>query len=404
MDADRSVGDVDTRLQAMEAKLAAALNRIDELERQPVAPAAPPIARAVVPSAPVVDGPPSTFDRRRAIRTGVVAAGAAAAGMVLGNAEPAAATNGDFLKVGTHNEASFFTRLTVRGAANQVGLQITDDDNDGSPAYYSALWLQAGKSQFTNGLEVSSYAKRGAVIRMYELDQDGVALDLQYTNGVGIKAVGETGYTGQFWSTSGTGLYVQSNTGNGAIIYGYNYQLLLSAIAGRPAPTTDATTHYAGEFIRDSANDMWFCIGTGTPGKFVKLAGPATAGSMHVLPAPARIYDSRPGTQPTAIGPKTQLTGNVARVLDVTANSSGVPVGAKAAVITVLLVNAAQANGNFTLWSNGVTRPSGNTMVWGAGSGRYTTLALTAVDATGKIQVAASNPTDIVLDVVGYYR
>lgn len=40
---------------------------------------------------------------------------------------------------------------------------------------------------------------------------------------------------------------------------------------------------------------------------------------------------------------------------------------------------------------------------WGAGPGRYTTSAITAMDANAKIQIAASTCTDLVFDIVGYY-
>ncbi len=118
-----------------------------------------------------------------------------------------------------------------------------------------------------------------------------------------------------------------------------------------------------------------------------------------------RVDDSRVGSQP-AQGPKTKLPGNVGRVIDCTVNDSGVPAGASAVALTVLLVNATNGSGNMTVWANGVARPAANTMVWGAGAGRWTSSTIAALDGSAKIQVAASANTDLVLvlAVVGYYR
>lgn len=68
------------------------------------------------------------------------------------------------------------------------------------------------------------------------------------------------------------------------------------------------------------------------------------------------------------------------------------------------MVNTAAGNGNFTIWANGATRPKANNMVWGGTLGRYSSLAVTAVDGAAQCQVQSSHRTDFVLDVVGYYR
>ena len=81
-----------------------------------------------------------------------------------------------------------------------------------------------------------------------------------------------------------------------------------------------------------------------------------------------------------------------------------VPAGATAALVTILLVNAATSAGNATIWANGVARPSANSVVWGGTAGRFTATALTALDSQARVQVNSSQVTDLVIDVVGYYR
>lgn len=130
-----------------------------------------------------------------------------------------------------------------------------------------------------------------------------------------------------------------------------------------------------------------------------------TSGQFHVLPSPARIYDSRPGTWPSDVGPKAKFAVNDIRVFDVKANNTGVPVGATAALLTLLLVNAnPSVQGNMTVWANGVGRPLSNSVVWGGTAQRFTATAVTALDASGFVQVHASQTTDLVIDVVGYYQ
>jgi hypothetical protein len=149
---------------------------------------------------------------------------------------------------------------------------------------------------------------------------------------------------------------------------------------------------------------VYRAVADGTPGTWRKIGGPATAGAFHVLPAPARIVDTRPGGVPTSVVPKTPLAAGSTRVYDLKVNSSEVPAGATAALITVLLVNAANGNGNMTLWANGVAKPTANTVVWGAGAGRWTATDVSALDSQARAQVNVSAQTDLVLDVVGYYR
>lgn len=112
----------------------------------------------------------------------------------------------------------------------------------------------------------------------------------------------------------------------------------------------------------------------------------------------------RPGGVPTSVVPKTPLAAGSTRVYDLKVNNSGVPAGATAALVTVLLVNAANGNGNMTVWANGVVKPTANTMVWGCRDGPWTGTAVSALDSQARVQVNVRAKTDLVLDVVGYSR
>jgi hypothetical protein len=245
------------------------------------------------------------------------------------------------------------------------------------------------------------------------LSATGTALSAQVMNassaGTALDAgTGGTGYAGHLAvtntaSTADVLNISHQGPGRGARITTNQAQLLLLPRTGdRQPPATDSVAHLRGELLSDGAGSLWCCVAGGTPGTWRKVSGPTAAGALHVLPLPVRVYDSRSGTSPS-VGPKTPLAANTARTLDVTVNSSGVPVGATAVMANLLVVNAVSGNGNLTIWANGVAKPNANNMVWGGSTGRFSSLALTAVDAAARVQVEASIQTDFVLDIVGYH-
>jgi hypothetical protein len=123
---------------------------------------------------------------------------------------------------------------------------------------------------------------------------------------------------------------------------------------------------------------------------------------LVVLPTPVRVYDSRPAGMPN-VGIKTPLTPGEEREIDLKANGSKVPAGATAALLTILLVNAENGDGNFTVWRNGLAKPAANTLVWGPTGGRHAITAVTALDGAARCRVSASLGTNLVIDVLGYY-
>ena len=514
---------LEREVQELRVLLGAALARIDDLD-QTIArsgPAPSTVVPAIAPTSPapaVAEGAGEVgIDRRRAIKGAALAAGAAAAGLVLGDARPAAAANGSNLVVGVNtNSATSQTVLTVSDSSIHHGVIVSEgalpaasatagvagsargtvftsgvyghgiNDAFGVYGYTSGSgnavhgWANTGAGVYgtsgsgpgvtgennsTSGVGVNGVSSFGTAAKGTTNQGTGVAgvansgtgVKGTSTGGIGVQGItssnvgvagsAQTGTGVQATSTSGTGLAAtggvfgitaQSNgdgtraavvaysptdakgisveTEGGAIMSGLSssgggisvsapkYNLRLLPGESRSAPTADGFAHAAGDIVETSAGELWVCVANGTPGTWRKLASPAAAGAFHVLPAPARIYDSRPGSSP-AQGPKSKLpAGGAGRPLDCTVNSSGVPIGATAVSLTILLVNAANGNGNVTVWANGAAKPVANTMVWGAGSGRWTTSTISALDAAGKIQVAASAETDLVVDVVGYYR
>ena len=361
---------------------------------------AAPSAAATEGGAAEVARPSGAMSRRAMLAT---AAGLTATGVaVVAGATPAAAANGDAVVIGQARTGTATTSLTstiASGAAFVVENPSTETSSgiyarNGASSGIAASGAVIGDSAARPGVSGGSSTSTGVrgVSASVSLSQAGV---------LGLATAGGIGVLGS--STTGIGVLAQSSSATAAQISGGRVDVYFSRATFRGLPTEDAYAHRVGELVRDTDGTLWYCTGNGTPGTWRKVTGRETAGSFHVLDAPARIYDSRPGSLP-AVGSKTPLTSNVARTLSASVNSSGVPADATAVSVTVLLVNAFNGNGNFTMWANGAAKPAANTMVWGAGSGRYTAFAITALGANASLQVAASAKTDVVLDVVGYYR
>jgi hypothetical protein len=130
-----------------------------------------------------------------------------------------------------------------------------------------------------------------------------------------------------------------------------------------------------------------------------KLAGPATAGALHVLPVPVRVYDSRPDEAPTG-GTKSPLQPNRSRTVDVTRSKSGVPTEARAVLITLTVTNTA-GPGYVTAWPSG-TWPGTSTINFSTAQSIATTTVVGLDGATFLVQ--SNTSTDVVVDVVGYYQ
>ncbi len=156
-----------------------------------------------------------------------------------------------------------------------------------------------------------------------------------------------------------------------------------------------------GELYVDAAGDWWGSV-TNDPTTAVwrKLAGPSTAGQLHVLPAPVRVYDSRPGELP-ATEPKVQTQVNVARTIDTTLSASGVPQSAAAVLITLTVVGPASA-GFASAWPSGAF-PGTSTINFAPGQNIATTTTV-GCGPLGTIQILSNSVLDFLVDVIGFYQ
>jgi hypothetical protein len=231
--------------------------------------------------------------------------------------------------------------------------------------------------------------------------------------GMGVSGGSEGGYAGVtgIGRDGALGAAFVSLGSIGTRTAGTQAQLSLHSldVPAMAPPVSRDDAHEAGEIYFDDEQTFWVCVADGTPGTWVRLAGPATAGAFTVLPSPVRVYDSRPGATPTDVGPKTKLTAFQPRQgVALTTNTSGVPTDATAATISVTVANTAGGSptnpGYLTVYPSDTAWPGTSNLNW------TTPDAITAVTTTvglgpdATIAAYASHACDLIIDVIGYHR
>lgn len=361
---------------------------------------------AMVPDASDAEAASAGSLPRRKLLSGLAAAAAGGAVLTILDASPAAAAESfagpvNVAQTTTTGNAFQVNQInSYNGAAALFNNAVPASGAINSAAYGAAAIGPNGMSARAarEGIGLSASSATGTAVKA-SLDAgappSSAAIQASTSNAIGMKV----DVAGQ-----GTAIVVSSAVGRGVIATSPRSQLTLRPYFPTAGPPTEEFgAAVAGELQVDGSGILWYCVAAGNPGTWRRLSGPTAAGSLHLLAAPARVYDSRPGTTPPN-GSKTKLPAGGSRTLALTVNSSGVPSDAVAAAVTCLLVNTAAGAGNFTIWADGVPKPAANSMVWGGDAGRYSTPAVTALGPLAQCRVSSSLATDFVLDVVGYYR
>jgi hypothetical protein len=355
----------------------------------------------VEPSAEVAssDGPMNRRSLLRVAGTGaaVVAAGAVtgAAGAVVG-ARPAAAANGSNLVLGTANDATFETLLTDNGAGYKTThfLQVTDNDTNVSTTKPAAVGGLATNSTLKVGVYGSTTNPDfyGVVGKLEALGGQGIGAGVLGDGtgaGNGVYGTGEIGVLGQ-----GSSVGVAGNADVGLSGAGTAANLVLVP-GGMPAPARNAGS--PGQFIVDQNDDLWFCI---APNTWRRLSGPGASGGLFVLDDTMRVYDSRPGYLPSGVT-KGPFTAGSSRAIDCTLNGA-VPAGATAALVNVTVTNTSPA-GFVGVFKHGLAWPGNSTVNWSTPNTSTANMAVVALSDAAVFDTLASQPTDLIVDVIGYY-
>jgi hypothetical protein len=359
--------DLHARVAQLEAELAELKASLPAEPHAAAAAGSTSVARVEAAQSRQVD---ELADRRGFMRVAAAGAAGLAAGAVA-FASPAAAADGQTVLLGSTGDAQ--NLATSRTRVRYDGAALIDTN--------AFTFTDADISTSSQPSTIAGYASTRAKHGVYGFTSS--------SDGYGVVAVNGN-------SGGGSGLFARSVTGVAARLEGGRANVLLpvGSVAGIPAGA-----HERGELYNDANGDLWFCIASGTPGTWRKLAGSAIAGGFHILATPARVYDSRKD----AAG---KIAANTERIVSLasTAAVPAVPVGAVAAMFNVTIVNTV-GSGFLTAYSAALaTLPPTSNVNWFAKDQVHANMAISAVDATARIKVYAGvNVTDVIVDVLGFY-
>ncbi len=365
MDEATTIAALEQRVAELEALVSRLADERAVIAEEPEQEVSAPLDEPVVASTE-----PTTIDRRRLLTRG----GTAAAGAVLGGvaatiatAAPAAAATGSF------DTANGTPAVTATSTGQGLAISATGNDTV----------LQAN----SNG--------NATAIAMGVLS-DGAGA---YFSAVKPAVIASSSSQQAIWATGAT---------VGAILGGDKAQLILGQ-AQDPGPgymtppRTRNDTHVWGELYFDHNADLWICVQDGAPGTWSRIGGAGTAGAFAVLATPTRVYDTRAnsGLPGAGTGPVTGVRHDI----DLTANGSGLPADASAALVTLTVTNTvANLAAYGQIYANGLATPPGTSSInWTQSNDVVATTTTTALTA-GKVAISMNPGANVLIDVLGYYR
>ncbi len=193
----------------------------------------------------------------------------------------------------------------------------------------------------------------------------------------------------------GAGIGGVSTAGYGGEFVGGKAQVRLIQDATAPVGPPTGAGHLLGELYVDGAGNLYLNRADGE--NFARLNDQST-----LLADPQRAYDSRTGSLPANTN-KGRFARGETRIIDLT-EFTDLPAGARGAIIN-LTISQPQLTGFATIF-NGDTadaaRPNTSSINWGASTEVIANGLTIAVGSTGTIKVYTSEPTDVIVDIMGY--
>ena len=227
-------------------------------------------------------------------------------------------------------------------------------------------------------------------------------------NSVGLfgKSNGSKGAGIQGSSDLGYGVYGEGLTGYSMYAGGGGrYGMDAHSAAGSDAPTSGS--YALGDIFRNSVGDVYVCTvgGLASPGgsaTFHKLAGPSSAGSLHLVSA-ARIFDSRAiYDQPGGGGlPGDRFNNAQSRVVN---TASYVPLRARAVMIS-LAAFSTLSGGYLTAYPTGTSDPRTINCYWATG-GNAASTTVVALNPARQFTLTLRTEGSAIMasaDLLGYY-
>ncbi len=305
--------------------------------------------------APADVEPPARPSRRALIAGGAAAAAAVVSAPALG--KQAAAADGDTMLIGGNNTSGGgTTRLTSTGAGPINNANVFTVTDEGTTSQFaSAIGAYGRGDRVYNGL--------------YAFADD--RLDSP-TTGHAIVAS----------ARAGARSHIYLNPGGGDPIF-------------------DTYAHGRGE-LRSANGNLWFCVSSGTPGTWRKLAGVSTSGAVHAI-SPRRVYDSRfvdgplndGGSRVVAVADSIDIeTGNI-NAFNV------VPSGATAVMFNLAVVNTVGV-GFLSVTPGTALELSAASINWFGTNQILNNGTMSTLDSDRQLKVFGGGTADFVIDITAY--
>jgi hypothetical protein len=397
--------DHDTRIAELEARVEALQQQLGERGRE------------ASPDASV--GQPTSSRRGMLKLAGAAAAGAVASTVSAGRA---AAIDNSALTVGDDNSALRRTYLGYGNFANADGPVLATEatmmwvDNRNSPNS-SANGLRGDGRSSGSGLwgnnDFGGTGVRGE-------STSGTGVSATSSTGYGLTAISSTGPAGvvgfgtdgvQGWATGDAGYGVSAVFSGKASMFLRTTNDFLGSNP-KSAPPTRGDSHVVGELETDSTGALWFCVASGTPGTWRKLASPQTGGAFHPV-TPFRVFDSRlPVPAPGGFTPSTNRTISVADSRDVTTGAvvaaNAIPVGATAIACQITVIGVT-GSGFLAVNPGGTTAVTAASVNWRTPDGATLNNGIiAALNANRQVTIVcgggAGASCNATLDITGYWR
>jgi hypothetical protein len=131
------------------------------------------------------------------------------------------------------------------------------------------------------------------------------------------------------------------------------------------------------------------------------FAAPATGGLQFYAVTPCRVADTRTGEGFTGSFGPPSLTTDTARSFPIQSSSCGIPSTAQAYALNMTAVPDGPL-GFLSTWPTGQAYPGVSTLNSSDGN-IIANAAIVPAGNGGAITVVAGNPTDLIIDIVGYF-
>ena len=414
-------------LTEMKERLAAAEARIAELDagRQTSVRDDGSASRrgdlAVVPSEDastdeVKDLQPRATDRRGLLKGAGIAAGAAAAaiGATVATASPAAAADGDALLLGSTNNATTVTK-SINATATDHLFQFLDSPATAPGTSNGAASLVGASSSGAIPVGVAGFsgATYGSGVYAEATGSNGSAVhaNASGTNSVGVRATGGSAGVEVLMPAVPDTVGVQvfggavgitvGSTGRGISIDNVTTPLHIGPGSGTSAPSTAALL---GDVYTDSLGTLYYCTASGTPGTWMRLTGPGTAGAFTAI-TPTRVYDSRLSGGRLSNG-QTRVV-SVANGINVSTGAvttpNLVPAGASAIQYNLTVVDTT-GSGYLQVAPGDASGITSSSINWTSTGQIIANGLMVKLDASRQVKAFAMiGSTNFILDVLGYY-